>query len=466
MVSRYKLKIISWYTGLFFGILIIIFTLLYFILGYQLRQEIDENVLGKIDKINSIIRNTEEPPPDDRRFFKAIIARRRYDFYDIREYTDVVDDKFILFVYCGNKVMYLSKKYKELNLPIQRFEINENTTPTMTLSNIPFSMAAIYKVGYTIYVGYELSTIRSVQKQILQISLLVFPFGIILTILCGYFVTQRSLKVIHTITDTAGRITSKRLNERIPLPPDKDEITQLIITLNSMIDRLEKSFIMVQQFSHDAAHEIRTPLTIVRGELEELLKDDQCPENISNIVESILEEIQYLSSIADKLLLIHSLDTGKIEYHFTDVDLSRIIEEIVEDARVLSAEKRLKIELEKNDGVTIKGNEELMIRLLWNLIDNAIKYTSSQGKVTLGLRKEDSTAILKVEDTGIGIPEEDIRKIFDRFYRVDKSRSRKLGGSGLGLAICKWIVELHHGEIRVESEVNKGSQFNVILPVH
>ena len=303
-------------------------------------------------------------------------------------------------------------------------------------------------------------------KQILQISLLVFPFGIILTILCGYFVTQRSLKVIHTITDTAGRITSKRLNERIPLPPDKDEITQLIITLNSMIDRLEKSFIMVQQFSHDAAHEIRTPLTIVRGELEELLKDDQCPENISNIVESILEEIQYLSSIADKLLLIHSLDTGKIEYHFTDVDLSRIIEEIVEDARVLSAEKRLKIELEKNDGVTIKGNEELMIRLLWNLIDNAIKYTSSQGKVTLGLRKEDSTAILKVEDTGIGIPEEDIRKIFDRFYRVDKSRSRKLGGSGLGLAICKWIVELHHGEIRVESEVNKGSQFNVILPVH
>ncbi len=465
MVSRYKLKIISWYTGLLSGILISVFMLLYSILAYQLRQEIDENLLEKIERIDNILLETDEPPPCDRSFYRHIIGRRRYDFYDIREYTDVVDDKYILFVYCGDSLMYLSRKYENLKIPVSHFQIKENDTPTFDLLDRPFSLAAIYKVGYAVYVGYELSTIRSVQKQIFQIFLLVFPFGVVLSILCGYYVTQRSLKVIHTITDTTGRITSKRLDERIPIPSDKDEITQLIMTLNSMVDRLEKSFIMVQQFSHDAAHEIRTPLTIVRGELEELLKEDQCPANITNTIESILEEIQYLSSIADKLLLIHSLDTGKIEYHFTEVDLSKILEEIVEDAGVLSAQKALRVELERNESIPMRGNEELLIRLLWNLIDNAIKYTSAEGKVTLSLEKDDSKAILKIKDTGIGIPVEDIPKIFDRFYRVDKSRSRKLGGSGLGLAICKWIVELHHGEIRVESEVTKGSQFEVILPI-
>ncbi len=465
-MSRYKLKIILWFTGLLTIVLIAVSVSLYTLLGYQLRHETDKNIRDKIEKINRILRTSEEPPPCDRRFFGDIIAEERNSFWDIREYTDIVDDKFILAIYCGNNLMYLSEKYKQAKTSMHHFEIKYNHTSTELLANIPFSMASIEKTGYTIYVGYELSTIRSVQKRILEVMLFIFPFGVILTIVCGYFVTQRSLKDIGTITHTTSSITSRSLSERIPIPSGKDEITQLILTLNSMIDRLEKSFIMVQQFSHDAAHEIRTPLTVIRGEIEELLKDEQCPEDISNTMESILEEIEYLSSIADKLLLIHSLDTGEIEYHFTDVNLDKIIAEIYEDACVLSTEKQLTIELEKNDPVVIKGNEELLVRLLWNLIDNAIKYTLPSGKVTLSLLEKGSTAIVRVKDTGIGIPKKEIPKIFDRFYRVDKSRSRELGGSGLGLAICKWIVELHHGEIHVKSRANHGTQFEVVLPLH
>ena len=463
-MSRYKLKIILWYTGLLSGILIIVFGVLYTLLGYQLRQNVDKNLLEKIQWIEKLLRDTQRPPRCDDDFLDYIVSRRRYNFYDIREYTDVVDDKYVLLVYCGDTIMYLSRKYSGLKPQLERLQIKERETPTVTFANTPFSMAAIYKVGYTIYVGYELSTIRSLQKRILQIFSLVLPFGIILSILCGYVVTQRSLKVIKQITNTASRITSKNLSERIPVPSDKDEITQLILTLNLMIDRLEKSFTMAQQFSHDAAHEIRTPLTIVRGEIEELLKDDRCPENISNALESLLEEIQYLSSVAEKLLLIHSLDTGEIEYHFKIVDLSKIIQEIYEDALVLSAEKQLTIELKKNDSVVIKGNEELLTRLLWNVIDNAIKYSPQGGKVSIALEEKRDFAVIRVADTGVGIPAEDINKIFDRFYRVDKSRSRELGGTGLGLAISKWIVDLHKGQIRVESEVGVSSEFIITLP--
>ncbi|MBN2029978.1 HAMP domain-containing protein [bacterium] len=465
-MSRYKLKIILWFTGLLTSILIAVSVSLYTILGYQLRQEIDRNILDKTDRIDHLLRTTDEPPPCDRRFLGDIIRNERNSFWDIREYTDITDDKFILVAYCQDSLMYLSEKYKDVEKSIQQFRIKRNHTSTILLANIPFSMASIPKRGYTIYVGYELSTIRSVQKRILEVILFIFPFGVILTIVCGYFVTQRSLKDIRTITNTTSNITSKNLSERIPVPSGKDEITQLILTLNSMIDRLEKSFIMVQQFSHDAAHEIRTPLTIIRGEIEELLKDDECSENISTTIESILEEIEYLSSIADKLLLIHSLDTSKIEYHFTDVNLDKIIEEIYEDASVLSIEKQLIIKLHKNDPVVIRGNEELLVRLLWNLIDNAIKYTPSKGKVTISLAEKKAKAVVTVTDTGIGIPKAEIPKIFDRFYRVDKSRSRELGGSGLGLAICKWIVELHHGQINVKSKVHQGSQFEVVLPLH
>jgi len=259
MISRYKLKIILWYIGLLTGILVAVFLLLYTILGYQLRQEIDKTLMEKVRRTNSILRKTTKAPPCSRRRFFFYITRRHYDFYDIREHTDVIDDKYLLFVFCQDELMYLSKRYKKLSPAIHRFQIKKNTTRTITLKDIPFSMAKISRVGYTVYLGYELATIRALQGKILQIFLIIFPFAIILSILCGYYVTHRSLKIIKTITSTADRITSKNLNERIRLPRGKDEITRLIITLNSMIDRLEKSFNRIQQFSHDAAHEIRTP---------------------------------------------------------------------------------------------------------------------------------------------------------------------------------------------------------------
>jgi len=220
---------------------------------------------------------------------------------------------------------------------------------------------------------------------------------------------------------------------------------------------------MVQQFSHDAAHEIRTPLTIIQGEVEEII-DKTKTKGGNNQLERILEEIQYLTSIADKLFLIHTLDTDAIEYHFKKVDLTRITNEVASDTEILSSEKNIDVKIKIDKDVEIEGNDELVTRLLWNLIDNAVKYSKPKGSIEIILQKRSSEAVLIVKDRGIGIPEKDLDKIFDRFYRVDKSRSRELGGSGLGLAICKWIIELHNGSIEVASEIDKGSQFIVTFP--
>jgi signal transduction histidine kinase len=231
-----------------------------------------------------------------------------------------------------------------------------------------------------------------------------------------------------------------------------------------MIDRLEKSFAQAKQFSQDAAHEIRTPLTIVRGEIEQLLDGENVDGNTSKTLENILEEIQYLSSISERLLLIHKMDTSKIKYHFEDIDLSKLLEEVYQDVLIISSEKQLEISKQIQEGLLLKGNKELLTRMLWNFAENGIKYNKQGGSMSLTLKADKKNICIEIEDGGIGIPSEDIPKIFDRFYRVDKSRSRQLGGSGLGLSICKWIADLHNGSIEVESDENEGSLFRIYLP--
>jgi len=435
------------------------------ILGYQLQREVDCKIIKKAEWINTAFKEIKNPSTNKRHFFRSIVPHRYPDFYDIREYTDITDQKYILFIFSDDKLMYLTKRYNHYNALIQNFPREHMSLFKKQLQSTPFTFIKINKGGYSVFLGYQLSTIYSVKSKLLQLLIIILPIGIIFSILCGFFVTQRSLNIINRINKTAQSITSKNLHKRINVPKGNDEIKELIVTLNSMINRLDKSFTMIKQFSQDAAHELRTPLTIIQGEIEELLTYEKIPVTISHSLESILEEIQYLISISNTLMLLHSIDTEEINYNFSKIDLNSIVVDTYEDAKILSIEKNQKIKLLQNDTVQLKGNEELLTRLLWNLIDNSVKYTPEGGNITLELKQEKQTGIIIVQDNGIGIPKHDIPKIFERFYRVDKSRSRKLGGSGLGLAICKWIVELHRGTIQVESELAKGTKIIINFPI-
>ena len=230
-----------------------------------------------------------------------------------------------------------------------------------------------------------------------------------------------------------------------------------------MIARLEASFNRVRQFTADASHELRTPLTILRGETEIALRTERTVNGLRKTLLSNLEEIDRLSKIINDLLLLSRMDSGREEFHLQEISLDRIVEEKYEQMRTLAKEKGVVMEMERKESLSVRGDPVKLRQLLLNLLDNAIKYTPEGGKVWLSLERSNGFARITVADTGIGIPEEDLPHIFDRFYRVDKAR--RDGGSGLGLSICKLIVEAHKGRIDVDSKPGAGSTFRVYLPL-
>jgi signal transduction histidine kinase len=246
-----------------------------------------------------------------------------------------------------------------------------------------------------------------------------------------------------------------------------------------MIFRLGKSFDQVKQFTSDASHELKTPLTVLKGEIEVALRKERSPQDYVQVLKSNLEEINRMSRIVEDLLFLSKTDTGEMRLTKEQVDLAEIVRDVVAQLSLLAEVKGLRI-------ITPNHHEEIhlladglcMRQLVMNLIYNGIKYTEPGGFIQVALQadaspavsagpgQEEATVKIIVSDSGIGISKEDQEKIFDRFYRADKARSRDQGGSGLGLSICRWIVQAHRGHIAVESELGKGSVFTVTLPFH
>jgi len=215
----------------------------------------------------------------------------------------------------------------------------------------------------------------------------------------------------------------------------------------------------------DASHELRTPLTIMRGEVELALRSTKDPEEYRRVLVSNLEELVRLSSIVESLMTMSKADFSQEDVQYEEVHLKDLIAELYEDGMIIALKKHIGVELRKNEDVVIVGDRLRLHQLLLNLLDNAIKYTPEYGHVYVASERQNGFVKVEVRDTGVGIPRNELKKVFDRFYRVDKARSREMGGSGLGLAIAKWIVELHRGHIEVESEPGKGSTFTVYLPL-
>jgi len=245
----------------------------------------------------------------------------------------------------------------------------------------------------------------------------------------------------------------------------KDELGRLAATLNAMIGRLEKAFQRQKQFTSDASHELRTPLAVIEAESSLALQRDRPSSDYRQSLEIISQESRQMSSLIDQLLTLARADAGKEQWNFTEVNLGKLTSNLGTDVEVLCQEKGLSFQLGQPQDLVVKGDEARLRELFMNLLDNAIRYTPAPGTVSVTLRREGQMAVVAIMDTGVGIPAEDIPFIFERFYRVDKSRSRAEGGTGLGLAICRHIAEAHGGKIEVASQVGAGSTFSVWLPL-
>ena len=245
----------------------------------------------------------------------------------------------------------------------------------------------------------------------------------------------------------------------------KDELGQLALTFNEMMNRLENSFKQVRQFSSDASHELRTPLTVLKGQNELILSKSRKPGEYQEVISSNLEEINYMSKVLEDLFLLSKSDENQVSLDCNQFNLKPLVEEVCKHAEVLAEEKNIKIIIAFLEAVQVKGDEVRLRQMSWNILQNGIKYTQCGGEVKVSLQNDGEFALMTIQDTGIGIPEEDLGFIFNRFYRVDKARSRDEGGSGLGLSICRQIAEAHKGTIEVESKLGAGTQFKIRIPL-
>ena len=284
------------------------------------------------------------------------------------------------------------------------------------------------------------------------------------TIGAGYYMAKKALKPVDKIRKTAVKISSRNLEEYIDIGPRKDELGKLADTFNAMISRLRDAFQRINQFSIDVSHELKTPLTILKGSTDVALRKERDSHEYRSLLTSHLEEIDRMSQIIDDLLLLSKADTGKMQLNIGDVAVRDLVLEVFMDMQILAEKKNVDLIVGDVEDVKLKGDELKLRRMLWNIVDNGIKYTQMGGKVEISSTVEDGYVRINVRDTGVGIADEDISYIFDRFYRADRARKRE-SGTGLGLSISKWIAEAHKGAIEVRSHASSGSLFSLKLPL-
>ena len=309
--------------------------------------------------------------------------------------------------------------------------------------------------------GMPHQQIESVLHGLLLTLAVYMPFIVSLAVIGGYWLMRRSLQPVDEITSRAEGITSTNLSERLPVIKSGDELERLSRSLNGMIARLEDAFQQINRFSADASHELRTPLTILHLELEGIIQNRQLTPELADQIGSALEETHRLSSIVESLLVISRLDAGEMHMENVTLDLGELASSTAEQMKLLGEEKSIAMACEVASGVYVDGDRSRLKQVIVNLIDNAIKYTPSQGQVEIKVSADGENARLEVADNGAGIPAEILPHVFERFYRADRARSRDSGGVGLGLAIVKAICTAQRAEIRIASIEGKGTRCTV-----
>jgi heavy metal sensor kinase len=327
-------------------------------------------------------------------------------------------------------------------------------------------VSQLYSFGLSgiLQVGAPFSKVQQTLNQLQFWLWIVVPITLVLTSFGGIFLADRLLHPLSQMNDSAREISGNNLNHRLPVSNPNDELGRLAITLNEMFDRLEKAFRNQQRFIADASHELRTPMAAMRAEIEVALRRERDKGEYKDLIFSNLDEVKRLSHMAERLLFLTQSDAGKLPLREESVSLNEVCQEVHHMLTPLAKQRKIELNIDDITPSTVCGDGELLKQLLIILAENAIKYSPDGSQVFISCGEHVKEAWVAVKDNGPGIPQEHIPHLFERFYRVDKARSREYGGAGLGLSIAHSIIFAHQGRIDIDSSPDQGTAFRVYLP--
>ena len=462
MVSSVRVRLTLWYV-LVFGVLLAGFSLsVYFVLSNEVHDRVDRS-LSKAARITATLFQAETAETDEDAVSgaaEALSELRQPDVYAA--------------IYEGERL--LASDYPDGEQPVIAGEILSLARATgqavfKTVSGFGDEGArqALLSIQtqdhqYYVVIAEPLHAYIEQLESIARIFALAVPAALLVAGFGGLLVARKSLAPVVALSDQAERMSAKNLSERLEVRNPNDELGRLAGVLNGLLARLDRSFESMRSFTADAAHELRTPLSIIRGEADVALSQDREATEYKEALAIIQDEARRLSRLVDDMLSLARADAGQRPLEIKELYLNDLAEDCCRAAQVLALQKGISLSLQPSSDITISGDEDLLRRMMMNLLDNAIKYTPTGGVVSLAVIEEDASIRIVVTDTGVGIPPEAAPRIFERFYRVGKARSRVDGGSGLGLAIAKWAAEAHNGSINCTSRPDEGSTFTVDLP--
>jgi heavy metal sensor kinase len=448
-------RLILWNAAALAVVLLLFGGLVYGLLARSLYQRLDRSLLTELEELQR-----------DPRMTGQFDERLRHWIYEFKEHENI-----FCVVYDGDGHVY--QRTEELAVssipPVpalvgQAPEFRDQTIPIIGRQRTLVAMLNRDSKPVTVLLMAGLDEVDRELSRLLAVLATAVPIAVLVSAGFGLFLAQKALGPIQQLNRLTREITAERLDRRLPVANPSDELGTLTQTINAMIARLEQSFAEIRRFTADASHELRTPLTAIRTEAEVALRQPLNAGEHQQLLGSVLEECERLTRLTDQLLMLSRADAAGQKLAREPIDLAGLLRNLVETMRPLAEAKRLTLKADGNGALTVRGDESSLRQVFCNLVDNAIKYTPEAGTIEVGIADKDEQAVVTIRDTGIGIPPEDLPRVFDRFYRVDKARSRDAGGSGLGLSIARSIVAAHGGRIELTSTPGRGTTCTVILP--
>lgn len=455
-----RVRIVLWYTVLFALTLGSYSAILYVIYSRGLRGEFDGELEHLARQLVSVLSTS---PEQAQAYLMALDENPEYA------------DAYVQVISAFGLLEYKSRSLGGTRLSYYPMRGTESEALFVTsqpsgrapvrICQLPVMRAGDY-VGL-VQVGRTLSQVTRAEVRLSALFMVAVPILLVAAITMGMFISLRTLAGIDLMTRTASEIGATDLSRRLNMPDTGDEMGRLAATFDQMIDRLERSFQQQRQLVADASHELRTPLTVMRGNVEVGLRREQADaQAYRDTLVAIGEEARRMSRLVDDLLALARADAGQVEMHWEDVELGALVSDVAQDAHAIAGQR--KVEVDCVGPSLVRGDAQRLRQLLLNLLENAVRHTPPDGTVSIRLRSAESGdgdwVDLEVADNGEGIAPEDLPHVFERFYRADRDRSRRLGGSGLGLAICRMIAQAHGGTIWAASAPGQGSAFTIRLP--